>query len=112
MVWPDRYGNDQAQTAKNSDPLSDPLNAPVLTAGERIGRGGVHTLHGAAHAAARLSLVAQIPTALKGLRAITGRHAGGLRPWGCWSRENREVLAGAIQRTRDVTRPPDYISVR
>ena len=36
MVWPDRYGNDQPPQSDNKS-LTDPLNAPVLTAGERIG---------------------------------------------------------------------------
>lgn len=50
-----------------------------LAAGKRLGRGGVHSHHGTAHAAARLSLIAEIPAALEGLRAITERHAGGLK---------------------------------
>lgn len=35
MVWPDRYGNDPPDSS--SLPQIDPLSAPVLTAGERIG---------------------------------------------------------------------------
>lgn len=35
MVWPDRYGNDPAPPGQK--PPIDPLRAPVLTAGERIG---------------------------------------------------------------------------
>lgn len=41
MVWPDRYGNDPVDPAiasmSSAKPPVDPLNAPVLTAGERIG---------------------------------------------------------------------------
>jgi hypothetical protein len=78
-----------------------------LAAGKRLGRGGVHSPHGTAHAAARLSLIAEIPAVLEGLRAITVRHAGGLKAgfavgYGCcWrrARRNRQSLGGASQRT-------------
>ena len=36
MVWPDRYGNDPSLMTGKKPPI-DPLRAPVLTAGERIG---------------------------------------------------------------------------
>ena len=35
MVWPDRYGNDAPPPGQK--PPLDPMQAPVLTAGERIG---------------------------------------------------------------------------